>query len=278
VRMLAHGAPASFLDALDEMDGALTPERCRALDTLPGLADCLRLALANAERLTASLPEDAAAEPALLAWVERLHAGCSAQLEDLYTLAPWMRAVQEYVLGASLTRIPTLRELAQLDAPATGGSGLAALVGAGRARAQERIERLTALAAAARDAARMDFGALVDPATGQLAAGYHVRDKRLDSDSCDLLASESRMASFAAVAQDQLPQQHWWSLGRPQRMAGGSTLLLSRCGAFRHPVAMPWTPPRATAPASSACPLPRCSASATTTWSPRHTPPRWRWA
>lgn len=232
VREHAHGAPASFLDALDEMDGALTPERCRALDTLPGLADCLRLALANAERLTASLPEDAAAEPALLAWVERLHAGCSAQLEDLYALAPWMRAVQEYVLGASLTRIPTLRELAQLDAPATGGAGLAALVGAGRACAQARIERLAALATAARDAARMDFGALVDPATGQLAAGYHVRDKRLDGDSCDLLASESRMASFAAVAQDQLPQQHWWSLGRPQRMAGGSTLLLSRRGAM----------------------------------------------
>ncbi|MEG0041334.1 MAG: hypothetical protein RR763_06595, partial [Massilia sp.] len=317
VREYAQGAPASFMDALDEMDGALTPERCRALDTLPGLADCLRLALANAERLTASLPEDAAAEPALLAWVERLHAGCSAQLDDLYALAPWMRAVQEYVLGASLTRIPTLRELAQLDAPATGGTGLAALVGAGRACAQERIERLTALAAAARDAARMDFGALVDPATGQLAAGYHVRDKRLDGDSCDLLASESRMASFAAVAQDQLPQQHWWSLGRPQRMAGGSTLLLSRrgamadllapqlwmpvwrdtlldaaaraprlhtpkagtcCGAFRHPVAMPWTPPRATGPASSACPPPRCSASAMMTWWRRRTPPRWRWA
>ena len=234
VRDHAQGAPASFLHALDEMDGAMAPERCRALDTLPGLADCLRLALANAERLAASLPDDA--DPTLAAWIERLRAGCEEQLHDLYSLAPWMRAVQEYVLDASLTRIPTLRELAQLDAPATGGAGLLGMVDAGRACAQERIERLTALADAARQAARMDFGALVDPATGQLAAGYHVRDQRLDSDSCDVLAAESRMASFAAVAQDQLPQQHWWSLGRPLRMAGAgagtTTLLLSRRGSM----------------------------------------------
>lgn len=230
VREHALDAPAPFLNVLDEMDGAMAPERCRALDTLPGLADCLRLALANVERLTASLPESV--DPALAAWVERLRAGCAAQLDDLYALAPWMRAVQEYVLDATLTCIPTLRELAQLDAPATGGAGLAALVDAGRACAQERIDRLAVLADGARDAARMDFGALVDPATGQLAAGYHVRDKRLDSDSCDLLAAASRMASFAAVAQDQLPQQHWWALGRPLRMAGPNTLLLSRRGAM----------------------------------------------
>ncbi len=230
IREHAKDTPASFQHALDEMDGALAPERCRALDTLPGLVDCLRLAQANAERLVASLPPDA--DPALAAWVGRVLDSCETQLQDVYALAPWMRAVQEYVLDARFTRIPTLRELAQIDAPAGGSQGLAQLVDEGRACARERIERIAALADGAREAARMDFSALVDPATGQLAAAYHVRDKRMDSDSCDLLASVSRMASFAAVAQDQLPQQHWWSLGRPLRMAGAGALLLSRRGAM----------------------------------------------
>jgi cyclic beta-1,2-glucan synthetase len=230
IRDHAKDTPASFQHALDEMDGALAPERCRALDTLPGLVDCLRLAQSNAERLAANLPEDA--DPALAAWVGRVLEGCEACLQDVYALAPWMRAVQEYVLDARFTRIPTLRELAQIDAPDNGSEGLAQLVDEGRACARARIERIVALADGAREAARMDFSALVDPATGQLAAAYHVRDKRMDSDSCDLLASTSRMASFAAVAQNQLPQQHWWSLGRPLRMAGAGALLLSRRGAM----------------------------------------------
>ena len=78
----------------------------------------------------------------------------------------------------------------------------------------------------------MDFRALVDSAAGLLAAGYHVRDERLDRDSCDLLASEARMASYAAVAQGQLGQAHWHALGRPVRIEEAGALLLSRCGAL----------------------------------------------
>lgn len=226
-----HATPA-LLPALDALDESLAPARLRAIDTLPGLADCLRAVAARAGELDAGMPPDA--DPALRAWISRLARGCEAQLQALYALTPWTRAAQEYVLDAGLTRIPTLRELAALAAPAppNGNPGLAQLVDAGRACARERLERIAALAAQARDAARSDFGALVDPASGQLAAGFHVRDKRLDSDSCDLLASGARMASYAAIAQDQLPQRHWWSLGRPQRMTGAGALLLSRAGAL----------------------------------------------
>lgn len=230
VREHADSPDAAWQQVLTEMDAALAPERGRAIDTLPGLHDALRAAAAHATRLDTMLPD--AADPVLRAWVARLAAQCEAQLQELYALAPWMRAAQEYVLDARLTRIPTLRELAALESSAQGGAGLAQLVDAGRACAEERVDRLAALAAQARDAAQMDFSALVDPETGVLAAGCQVRDARLDSDSCDLLASDARMASFAAVAQDQLPQQHWWSLGRPQRMAGGSALLLSHSGAM----------------------------------------------
>lgn len=223
-----HAQPG-LLPALDALDASLAPGSCRATDTLPGLADCLRAVAAKAAELEAGLALDA--DPALRAWSGRLARQCEAQLQDLHALTPWTRAVQEYVLDAGLTRIPTLRELAAL-APPDGNEGLAQLVEAGRACARARIDRIAALAAQARAAARMDFGALADPSSGHLAAGYHVRDKRPDSDSCDLLASTARMASFAAVAQDQLPQRHWWSLGRPLRMTGAGALLLSRAGAL----------------------------------------------
>ncbi|MGF6272163.1 cyclic beta-1,2-glucan synthetase [Massilia sp. UYP11] len=225
-------APPGLLPALDALDEALAPGRSRATDTLPGLADCLRTIAARAAELDAGLPGDAA--PALCAWTARLARQCAAQLDDLHALTPWTRAAQEYVLDAGLTRIPTLRELAALEPPG-GNQGLAQLVAQGRACARERMEKIARLAAQAREAARMDFGVLVDPSTGLLAKGCHVREGRqgrLDGDACDLLASGARMASFAAVAQDQLPQQHWWSLGRPLRMTGAGALLLSRAGAL----------------------------------------------
>ncbi len=222
-------APPDLLPALTAMEESLAPGRSRATDTLPGLADCLRGMAARAVELDAALAPDA--DPALRAWSARLARQCEAQLHDLQALAPWTRALQEYVLDAGLTRIPSLRELAEI-APPPGNGGLAALVEQGRACARERLARIAALATQARELARADFGALADPASGQLAAGCHVRDGRLDDDVCDLLASEACMASFAAVAQDQLPQRHWWSLGRPLRMTGAGALLLSRAGAL----------------------------------------------
>ena len=208
-----HAQPG-LLPALDALEELLAPGRSRAIDTLPGLADCLRNLAARAAELDAGLARQ-----------------CEAQLQDLQALAPWTRALHEYVLDAGLTRIPTLRELAGMTPP-SGNEGLAALIDEGRACARERLDRLATLAARARAAAQADFGALADPASGQLAAGYHVREGRLDDDSCDLLASGARMASFAAIAQDQLPQQQWWSLGRPLRMTGAGALLLSRTGAL----------------------------------------------
>lgn len=228
LEVVREHAPPSWAP-LQAVADTLAPARWRATDTLPGLADCLRAACAGVTEMKSGLAGDA--DPALRGWVNRLASQCDAQLDELQALAPWMRVVQEYVLDARLTRIPTLRELAAFDAP-SDNPGLAALVEAGSACAAARLTRIAALAAQARELARMDFGVLVDPASGQLSTGCHVRDGKLDGDSCDLLASTARMASFAAVAQDQLPQQHWWSLGRPQRMADGHALLLSRSGAL----------------------------------------------
>ena len=230
VRHHAANPSPAMRQALDGVTRALQPDRCRATDTLPGLADCLRAVTQEAHTLAVEAAP--ASDASLRAWAARLSAQCEAQLEDLFALAPWLRVAQEYVLDAHLTRIPTLHQLAAFDVPDHVNPSLAQLVDAGRTCARRRIEHIAALAAQARTLAQADFGVLHDPATGLLASGWLATDKRLERDSCDLLASNARMASFAAVAQGQLEQGHWWSLGRPLRMADSGALLLSRHGAL----------------------------------------------
>ena len=232
---LAHKQPARVRALVAAAWTALGPQRCRAADTLPGLAECLRHAVAASDALLAGVAGTGEDEARLRDWAARLAAQCHAQQDDLLALAPWMRAEQEYVLDASLTRIPTLRELAALAALAPAGGmppGLARMVRDGGARARSLLAQSERLALAARGFAAMDFKALFDAGAGHLAAGCQVREERLDSDACDLLASEACLASYVAVAQGQLAQEHWWTLGRPLRMAGGDPLLLSRSGAL----------------------------------------------
>jgi len=230
---LAAARPMRERALVDAVWAALDPQRCRAADTLPGLAECLRHVVAASDALRAGLSIDADghADP-VGDWAARLAAQCHVLQDDLLALAPWMRAEQEYVLDAGLTRIPSLRELAAFE-PAPGiHPGLARLVRDGRERARTLLARLERLAKDARAFAAMDFAALVDPATGLLASGFAVRDDRLEADSCDLLASSACIASYLAVAQGQLGQRHWWALRRPMRIAGVEQLLLSRDGAL----------------------------------------------
>ena len=64
------------------------------------------------------------------------------------------------------------------------------------------------------------------------AIGYNVNDQRLDSSFYDLLASEARLASFVAVAQGQLGQEHWFALGRMLTTTAGAPALLSWNGSM----------------------------------------------
>lgn len=75
--------------------------------------------------------------------------------------------------------------------------------------------RLAILATTARaigTAMRFDF--LFDPERKLLSIGYQVQDGALDPSCYDLLASEARLASFVAIANGDLPAQHWFRLGR----------------------------------------------------------------
>ena len=78
----------------------------------------------------------------------------------------------------------------------------------------------------------MDFTFLLDKNSDLFTIGYNVSDHRLDASFYDLLASEARLASFVAIAQGQVAQEHWFALGRLLTRSDGSPALLSWSGSM----------------------------------------------
>ena len=78
----------------------------------------------------------------------------------------------------------------------------------------------------------MDFRFLYEPSSDLLSIGYNVGERRLDPACYDLLASEARLASFLLIAWDQVPQTHWFTLGRLLTSTEGAVSLVSWSGSM----------------------------------------------
>lgn len=78
--------------------------------------------------------------------------------------------------------------------------------------------------------AEMDFSFLYDARRKVLSVGYDAARGRREESSYDLLASESRIACFVAIAKGDIPQQAWFHLGRTHTVARGNRVLLSWTG------------------------------------------------
>jgi cellobiose phosphorylase len=98
--------------------------------------------------------------------------------------------------------------------------------------ADRRASVLTDLAALCDDFARMDFTLLYDATRRLFSIGYNVTHHRLDGSYYDLLASEARLASFVAIALGQVPQEHWFTLGRLLTSVDGQRTLISWSGSM----------------------------------------------
>jgi cyclic beta-1,2-glucan synthetase len=94
---------------------------------------------------------------------------------------------------------------------------------------REIAPRLAARATELFDA--MNFRFLFDPKRQLFAIGYRLPDVesggRLDTSYYDLLASEARLASFIAIAKGDVPEPHWFHLGRSVTTVHGAPVLLS---------------------------------------------------
>jgi len=165
--------------------------------------------------MSGRLPADVGIDVEARYWATAFDRQCDALRNELAVFA---------CLPPDAPVIPSLSDLA--GGPA--GDAAASL----HVAAAERLGAIDTLLARCRRLAAMEFDFLVDAATGLLAIGYDVGERRRDPSCYDLLASEARLASFLLVAQGQLPQKHWFALGRLLTSHGGDVTLISWSGSM----------------------------------------------
>jgi cyclic beta-1,2-glucan synthetase len=73
----------------------------------------------------------------------------------------------------------------------------------------------------------MNFRFLYDEERKIFSIGYNATEGRRDDSYYDLLASESRLTSFFAIAKGDVPDDHWFRLGRNLTSVVGSRALIS---------------------------------------------------
>ena len=83
---------------------------------------------------------------------------------------------------------------------------------------------------AGRLAEEMDFSILLNKRRKLLSVGYDVQARELHSACYDLLATEARIAVFAAIAKEDIAQESWFLLGRAHTLAYGRPVLISWTG------------------------------------------------
>lgn len=77
-----------------------------------------------------------------------------------------------------------------------------------------------------------DFKVLYDRNHQLFMIGFHVSNQKADHGRYDLMASEARLTSFVAIAKGDVPQKHWFALGRPLTLIRGTPALLSWSGSM----------------------------------------------
>jgi hypothetical protein len=98
--------------------------------------------------------------------------------------------------------------------------------------ARAQLHAIADLASRCAQFSAMDFRFLFHPRRKLLAIGFDVSRRRRDNSFYDLLASEARLTSFLAISQHQLPQEHWFALGRVVALAEGEPTLVSWSGSM----------------------------------------------
>ncbi len=182
---------------------------------------CLRDldSLAGWTRLLAKQPQTESEKGSETAWTA---------ISDLLLAIPTIAEIPE-VCDKALVRISALPndsgttpvELKQLTTALEQSSGVAGNL----------LSRLSRLAKQSEDIAdAMDFTFLFDLERKLFTIGYNVSSLRADNSYYDLLASEARVASFVAISKGDVPQEHWFRMGRQLVKVNGGRSLISWTG------------------------------------------------
>ncbi len=211
-----------------------------AMDRLEELLQARPTTLAAAEELLSQATEHASALTAAaglvpgegLEWAQRLVRQCRDHHAELAALLPGLTqhrtdpmawtAPKGSSSGAAeaLPAAVSLRELTKGMPAGSAGSG------------QQFLDTLEALAVEAEDMAAMDFTFLFDATRDLFCIGYNVGERRADAGHYDLLGSEARLCSYVAIALGQIPQDHWFTLGRLLVASHRQPILVSWSGSM----------------------------------------------
>ena len=206
------------------------------------------------------------------AWADRLLAEVRAWRTELAAFAPWIGAVrscdhqadtggfnEEASQNWASIRTELLAPSGVAESAGRIDGILAALTTIERLSSGPAIEAIRALGAAVRQskvadwldrlrrlanraeslAATMDFRPLFRTDRNLFAIGFNLAQGKLDNACYDLLASESCLTSYLAVARGEAPRRHWFHLGRQFIRATGRIGLIS-WGGTMFEYQMPW--------------------------------------
>ncbi|HEX2269197.1 MAG TPA: glucoamylase family protein, partial [Pyrinomonadaceae bacterium] len=124
-----------------------------------------------------------------------------------------------------------LVQLAALENPPPSAAALTKALEQSASASSDALARLSRLARRCDQTIdEMNFAFLFDMERKLFTIGYNVTTSRPDDSYYDLLASEARLASFVGIAKGDVPQQHWFRMGRALTKVDGGRALISWTG------------------------------------------------
>jgi cellobiose phosphorylase len=219
-------------------------------DTLFYLQKCVEKLSKGSAEIVNTLPSNFDEQHRV--WALKLSQQCQAAFDEMNQLFPWLHHpnLQDMLNTYSeINTIPTLREIAStniekftfpVNSHSNGATSegtelhedLKILFSKAQSNAKSRIELIETMARQSAEFADMDYGFLYNKSIRLHAIGYNIDNQQNDSSYYDLLASEARLSSFVAIAQDKAPQESWFALGRLLTTVDGDPVLLSWSGSM----------------------------------------------
>ncbi|GAC1443588.1 MAG: hypothetical protein NVSMB63_12570 [Sediminibacterium sp.] len=246
--VMAEKAPADkYIEVFLKEAERVCEARPKGVVAIKFLLDQLQVSFDNMQRNIHPEPESE-----LTVWVKKLADQLQHTMNDLVSFLPWLLISAPARFSdafALIAEAPSYLELSRIEqqllprihAYYRGQNSteeeawldqFRVHIIQGSQRAKEFILVTQRLAQRCMDLAELEYDFLYDKSQHLLSIGYNIQEHKRDNSYYDLLASESRLATFVAIAQGKLPQDSWFALGRQLTNAGNSPMLLSWSGSM----------------------------------------------
>jgi cyclic beta-1,2-glucan synthetase len=201
-----------------------SPLATSALDRFSEFAVLLKTLSDSFGKMRTQIVEGGSTHSEALKWADAFTLQIQMAQDDLAIFAPWTSMTRSEDIVKSLDQNTTISKL--LDS--YDKLDVSHSLRTARGRIAEIVGEAKTLAASIHQSVQdMNFKFLMDQERGVFRIGYNVTDSKRDQALYDLLASESRLASFVAIAKGDAPQEHWFKLGRQLVPAAGGRALIS---------------------------------------------------